>query len=400
MMMRFRNLAALLFLVLMLVLPQAVTAEDFFDNINNSITTDRNTGISYLNTTINGSKITGSWYDSNLDGNLDEGENILQQVMIYDKNGRLAMQSTASSRDSLEDWAEANAEAILGIIFPGGIEDATGMSSDALLTQATFSKKVFSKAMTAVQQQAALSNFKGTLEYQRLDIYGNSGNAYSMVLGYTKTMDSGFELGITVPYRYADMSDDIDTKSHYLGVDLYGKKPVMEWDDMAWSVGGELFGSINYATSDAIEYMGSLKYGAGIFTSFIKEFTMGVLSLGLDVKVSDAYLPSSLVSDNGNSFIKEAVDWVNDLDYVTTLTYGINYGIPFMNDTMAINLEVLRSNYISSDIDSDRDASTTAGLYYSYNPTETFCLDFGVYNTFELEDIDILGVVVGAIFKF
>lgn len=392
--------AVLLLLVLMLVLPQVVVAEDFFDTIDSSVTTDSQ-GISTIDTTINGARITGSWEDLNLNGELDDGEFILDPILIYDRDGNLALTSPESieNRDLLEIWAEENAETILGIIFPGGVEDATGITSDAILTQATFNKKMFKKAMPAIQQEAALSSFKGALEYQHLDVNDNSGNAYSLILGYTKNLESGYELGITVPYRYADLSDSIDTKSHYLGMDLYGKKPIKEWDDMELSVGGELFGSITYVTSDAIEHVGSLKYGAGVFTSFVKELTKGAVSFGLDVKISDAYLPSSLADDD-NTFVKEAIDYVNDLDLVTTITYGVNYGIPFKDDTMAINFEVIRSNYISSDIDSDRDASTIAGIYYSYYPTDTFSLEVGIHNTFELEDVDVLGFVVGAVYRF
>lgn len=396
----FRSRAILLLLILGLALPQAVTADDFFDTIDNDVTTNSETGVSSLDTTINGARVTGSWYDSDLDGNFDDDELLYEPVRIYDRDGNLALVSNAECRESLEDWAEANAETIMGVIFPGGIEDATGVTSDNILTKLTFDKKVFQKALTAVQQTQSLSEFKGSLEYQRLSVDDNSGNAYSLVLGYTKNLESGFELGFTLPYRYADLSDDIDTKSHFIALDFYGKKPIMQWDDMEWSVGGELFGSITYVQSDAIEHMGSLKYGAGIFTSFIKELTKGTISFGLDLKISEAHLPSSLVDDNDNTYIEEAVDYVNSLDCVTTITYGVNYGIPFMNDTMAVNLELIRSNYISSDIESDRDSSTTAGVYYSYYPTDTFCLDVGIYNTFELEDINVFGFVVGAIFKF
>ncbi len=398
---RFSKRAVLLFSASLLTLPQIVIADDFFDTIDTSVTTFQEGGsyVSAVDTMINGARVTGSWWDADGDGNFDHGELVRDQVMIY-RDGELKLTSESTDRESLEAWAQEHADTIMDIVFPGGIEDAAGITSDTILTQATFNKKIFQKAMTAAQAQATPSDFKGALEYQHLDINDDSGNAYSMVLGYSYEMESGLELGITLPYRYADLSDSIDTKSHYVGLDIYGKKAIMEWDDMEWSVGAEIFGSITYVSSDAIEHMGSLKYGAGIFTSFVKEFAKGALSLGLDVKISDAYLPDSLIDDNDNTYLEKAIDYVNDLDCVTTITYGINYGIPFMNDTMAVNLEVIRSNYISDDIDSDKDASTTAGIYYSYSPTDTFSLDVGVYSTFELEDVDVIGVVIGAIYRF
>jgi|GEM_PF-3279920 len=402
---RLEKFGMMVLFVLAFVVPHAAFAEDFFDTLNHSVTTDTETGISTFNAIINGATITGSWNDTNLDGELDDGESIIDTVNIFNKDtstsGTPTLQTDAdvTSRAALETWAEDNATTILGIIFPGGLEDATGATSDATLTQATFGRRVLKKVETALQKEAALSNFKGALEYQKLDVNDTSGNAYSLIMGYSNELESGYELGFTLPYRYADMSDSIDTKSHYLGLDLYGKKAVREWDDMAWNVGMELFGSITYATSDAIKHAGSLKYGAGIFTSFVKELERGAVSVGLDCRISSAYVPSSLIDDD-NTFVKEAVEYVNNLDSVKTITYGINYGIPFKNDTMAVNLEIFRSNYISNDISSEKNAQTVAGIYYSYYPTPTFVLDIGVHNSFELEDIDVFGIVVGAVYKF
>ncbi len=399
---RFTIWVVLILSGLMIILPQVLIADDFFDTIDHSVKTffDGSDWVSSVDTEINGARVTGSWYDLDQDGNFDDNESLRDQIMVYNRDGKLILTSNSVDRDGLETWAKENAEGILSVLFPGGVEDATGITSDAILTQATFNKKAFQKAMTSIQGKEVLSDFTSTLEYQNLDINDNSGDSYSMVLGYTKAMESAFELGFTLPYRYADLSDDIDTKSHYLGLDIYGKKSIMTRDDMEWSLGGEVFGSINYVSSDTIEHMGSLKYGAGVFTSFVKEFTKGVLSLGVDIKLSDAYLPSRLIDASDNTYIEKTINYVNNLNCVTTITYGFNYGIPFMNDTMAVNLEVIRSNYISNDIDSGRDTSTNAGVYYSYFPTKAFGLDVGIYKTFELEDIDMLGCVVGAIYRF
>jgi len=84
---------------------------------------------------------------------------------------------------------------------------------------------------------------------------------------------------------------------------------------------------------------------------------------------------------------------------VHTLSYGCSFGIP-AGDSAAFNLEVIRSNFSSDDIPNDRDTQTVAGLSLSYFPTDTFELNIGVHKTFELEDIESTGIVLGTINYF
>ncbi len=383
----------------------AAPRKDFFDVVKYSVVTEG--VVSSFSAHFNGASVFGEWEDLDMDGNLDENERLLGPVRILgrDSDGHDHMHSLVSgvnyNREELKNWAQDNATEILSIIFPGGVEELTGATSESVIIQTTMAQKLFTKALTATQQQQnALSNFKGVLEYQSLDINDDSGHAYSMILGYSNEWDSGMEIGFTMPYRYTTMSDDIDSKSHYIAFDFYGKKAVREWEDMSLNLGGGLFGSLYYVSSDAIDHAGNLKYGANVFSSFDKDFEKGGnLSIGIDVRISAARIPSSLIDDD-NIFVEKAVDYVNDLDAVKTITYGINYGIPFKNDTMAVNFEVLRSHYISDDIPDDRDTQTLAGVYLTYSPTQTFVLDIGVHHSFEMEDIDVWGIVVGAVYKF
>jgi hypothetical protein len=207
-------------------------------------------------------------------------------------------------------------------------------------------------------------------------------------------------LSLNLPYRYTTMDDEINSKSHFLALSLSGKYPVMSWgDSLVWDVGMDIFGSAFYLASDAIDHAGNLKYGAGVFTAVTKKFNFGTLSIGTDFRISDASAPSSWVSTN-DEFVEEIIDYINDLDAVKTLSYGFNLGIPFFNDMAAVNLEVIRSNFFSSDIESERDSQTTVGLTFSYYPTKTFELSLGVRQTFELQDIDIFGVYFGAIYRY
>ena len=168
---------------------------------------------------------------------------------------------------------------------------------------------------------------------------------------------------------------------------------------MTWDIGLDIFGSAFYLTSDAIDHAGNFKYGGGLFTTFTTDFEFASLCVGVDYRIAGISVPSSWV-DTDNEFVERGMDYIDDLDDVETLSYGINLGIPLFDDSAAINLEAIRSNFYSDDIEDDRDSQTTVALSFSYYPTETFELNFGARQTFELEDIDVLGGYIGAIYRF
>ena len=103
---------------------------------------------------------------------------------------------------------------------------------------------------------------------------------------------------------------------------------------------------------------------------------------------------------NNDNFLGEAVSYVNHLNPVHSITYGVNYGVPFLDNKIALNVELLRSNFISSDIPNSLDAQTMAGLSFSYFPTDTFEFNIGVRKVFELKDISQTGVTFGTLYYF
>ncbi len=388
------------------VSPMTAGATDFFESIDYAVANTAIPGVLAVDAQLYGARITGQWGDTNGDRTLDGAELLTSPVRLFDRHGKLVLQSPASvqTEDQLEDWAVANADLILDTLFGGNPSFAQGITSDATINAVTFGDTIFKKVVpkkTAQSLEAADSEFKAAVEYSALDVNDDSGNAGSLVLGWAHSLSNGMELGVTVPYRFTSLDDQCNSESHYSGLVIYLKKDVMQWDDLglAWNVGGNGFGSVYYLTSDAIDDAGTINYGAGLFTSLIKEFTWGTVSTGVDWKVSRTYLPDSLI-DNDDDFTQAVIDWVNDLDPVHSLSYGVNIGIPFAGDSAAVNLEVVRTHFISDDIAEDRDEQTVAGLSFSYFPTETFEINFGVRETFELEDIDAWAVMLGSIYRF
>ncbi|GAB6906357.1 exported hypothetical protein [Desulfosarcina cetonica] len=389
------------FLVVLGLPGRGLAADDFFDVLAWAIQgsgTDKN-----IDAKLYGSMSTLSWSDLNLNRDLDGSEVLSQPIRIYNRDGDLVIQSpNGLDRDEVEEWALANFDTIMSAIFPAGLSESTGASENSMMLGISFGDKLAKAqpARKAVAESGSTNDeFKGILEYLSLEVNDEDGQAASILLGYNHEYDSGFELGILLPYRYTTMDDEIDSESHFAGLSVSGKYPIMRWDSMVWDAGIEIFGSAYYLTSDAIEYSGNLRYGAGGFSTFTKTFSFLTVSVGVDYRISEISVPDSWINTD-NSFVDKFVDYLNDLDAVKTLTYGFNVGVPLFSDAAAINLEVIRSDFDSDDIPEDRDSQTTVGLTGAYYPTETFELSFGVRQTYELEDIDLISVFLGAVYRF
>jgi len=387
-----------LFLIFAVTATEKTVAKDndFFDVIDYAVI---GTGTNKkIDANMYGARATTAWNDANQDGNLDETEYTTETIKLYDRNGKLAVESPMNlNRDAMEKWATDHADEILEAIFPSGFSEATGESDDSMTSEKSLNK-ILKKVNPLKQTQTINDDFKGALEYTFVDANDNDGQAASMVIGYNSDFAGSFEVGFMLPYRYTSIDDELNSESHFVGLDFYGKYPVMKWNNVTWNIGGDIFGSVYYLTSDAIEHCGNLKYGGGLYTSVITDFNFGKLSVGMDYKISKANVPSGLV-DTDNEFVEEVIDYINDLEAVHTFSYGFNFGVPIA-DVAAVNLEVIRSNFFSDNISDDRDSKTVAGISFSYYASETFELNLGYRQTFELEDIDLKSVIFGAIYRF
>lgn len=362
-----------------------------------------------LDMTMNSATITSAgttWVDTNGNGLFDGAETLTNSVHIFDRNGVQVLGSGPASIGwtpaQLDQWALDNALIILQTLFPAGLSEITGATDDDMMVSATASHNLFKKATVARKSQEqggkeVTQEVRAEVEYIDLKVGEDDGSAYGMILGYSNEAASGLDFTLTVPYRYSKMKDDIDSESHFVGLDLALKYPVAKWNRSELTLGGDLFGSAYYLESTAIDQSGNLKYGGGLFTSVNTDLGFGTLGVGVDYRVAKAYLPSSMNSDN--TFLAKVVDYMNDLDPVHTISYGFNFGVP-VAEVAAVNLEVIRASFISSDVPDGQENRTTVGLSGTYFPTDTFELNLGVRSDFELDDVDVLGVMLGVVKKF
>ena len=304
---------------------------------------------------------------------------------------------------------------ILASPYPHGNEE-TGATEESVIAEKTAFGGGLKKAETKKQKQQAkekkdklvITDYddetRALLDYTDVKVNGADGRAIGLVAGYTHEFDNFSELRINVPYRFSKMDNQIDTESHFVGLDVTYMWPFRAGDTWSWDIGGSIFGSASFIETDlaTLKRSGNLKYGAGLWTSYTDELpdAPGMISLGVDVRVSEATLPSSMVNTGTSAGDRATIDYVKGLDAVTTVSYGFNYGIPFKNDQAIVNLEVIRSEFISSDISDSRDNQTRVSLSGSYYFSDTFEINAGVYEVYGLKKISRRGLMLGAMYKF
>lgn len=384
-------------------------AEDFWDMIAVKVYSKPNAdgNLEYtVSTNFNGATVQAyTWFPPS-EFSIDPVKEMFLSgtIDIYDRNGNLALQSPPNlTRSEVDAWAAANAEAIFNLLFPAGLSELTGATDDNILTSTTVSQNLFKKAAPVRKNQNNAEAAKNevaeaNMEYQALKVNNYHGRAASLVLGFSKTAESGFSYSLTIPYRSTVINDDLDSRSRFLGMEMAGKYPVIKWDKTEWNLGGCLFGSVFQLETDTLEKSGNLKYGGGVFSSVNRDLGFGTIGVGLDYRLGKAYMPSSL---NGDSlFFEQTADYVNHHSPVQTFSYGFNLGIPVAGDAAAVNLEVIRSNFISDDMPSAQKGKTSVGLSASFYPSETFEFNLGITRDFGLDKVDNFGVLLGVINRF
>lgn len=410
-----RNLAPSVVLAagILLGMGGSAQASDFWDLVAAQVSsTVIGTGVYQydVNTNLNRANVQAAWVESGAvnggqAGVFDALDQLSGTLDIYDRNGVLLLQSPANlTRAGVDAWAAANAAAIFNALFPAGISELTGATDDNILVSATVSQNLFKKATPAKKDQGAnavaAKNEVGeaSAEYQRLKVNDYHGRATSLVLGFSKEAESGFSYSVTIPYRATQINDDLGSKSRFLGLEMAGKYPVKKWANNEWNLGGCLFGSAFELKTDTLDKAGNLKYGGGLFTSFNRDFGFGKFGVGLDYRIAKAYMPESMNSDS--LFFEQTADYVNHHEPVQTFSYGFNIGLPLAGDAAAVNLEVVRSNFISDDIPSAQKGKTSVGLAGSFYPSDTFELNLGISRDFGIDKVKGYGFLLGVINRF
>jgi hypothetical protein len=325
---------------------------------------------------------------------------IMERLSLSSIGGTLEFPRN-STRDQVEQFAREHAYEIMHILFPGGIASGTiGQTENQLNTSLTFQEVVAPiKEPRVTQKEIALRNeLSGRLEYSNFKLNSYSGNnSIGMLLGYKSSFFSDkLEAGLLLPYKFAVLNDNVDTTSHFLQLDLFGKYNVYKDNGLTMTIGGDAFTSLLVAQSDVFDVFGNLAYGGGIFASVEKDFKVITLTAGIGFKLSKVTVPGALLPDDIGYLVKTINDRAMDRD----LVYGLNIAVPFKDDNSNINLNVHRINSFSPDIPDELDSQTIIRIAVQYAISKSFIFNAGYSTVFEVKDYKPQTFFLSAIWKF
>jgi hypothetical protein len=239
--------------------------------------------------------------------------------------------TTTGTRADFNRFVEANADAILAILFPGSLTESTSGIDVAQGHAQTF---LLSTALAAGSRGA----IGGRIEFESFEVEGGSGKS---IQGLYRMRD------IAIEGRYAQLSNSLSTKSTNVGVN-YHPSWVRGDSENEVRVGGDGYFNALFSRSRSLD-LGSFDYGAGVWASGRRSFEKVSLSFGGVLLGSKTYIPLGLIGDDfelvARSFNDRSMRW--------DFTYGGAVQYP-LSDLWAIGAKLLQSASVKSSLGEGR----------------------------------------------
>jgi hypothetical protein len=264
----------------------------------------------------------------NVDGNgASLGASDLIPAFRISRNGNsLAFPATDPSRAAFNEWVDANAGAILALLFPSSIsESLTGRdaaqnhSQQFLLTTAL--------ATTSARRAGATSRARagGLLEFEQLDTPGQTGSAWQGIYQLHGAHTS-IQGRVTKQNENVGSLRQTGTRSYAVAADYH---PSIELDaPLLVRVGLDARSGLLYSHGDTLDF-GSIDLGGGVWSSVQKDFDKVRVAGGGLLQASKSVVPSGLVGDE----LRLLADAVNDRGLAWDLGYGVVGGYALTNRT-------------------------------------------------------------------
>lgn len=285
-----------------------------------------------------------------------------------------------------------NEDAIVEILFPGGIEgSAQGVPGGARRALDAFDQLVDltprsparpSKG-TQPQAEVPLRNETTALfEYERFRVDGSGGDTYTLNPGLDRRWEN-LELGFAMPVRVSSVDDDIDTGAFTAGLDLHAKYhyylnprvqviPLLGAESNVFSFDSDLAGSTGY-----------IRYGGYTGVSTTAEFDRCVLGAGVVYSVSNVSAPSSFIADE----FKPLAGALSDQPVDQQIVVGGKVAVPFLSDFLGAvggrHLETIGA----SAIEDDKRALDQVSASLLYFPAGPGGVEVGYKYLFGAEDL-------------
>jgi hypothetical protein len=377
------------------ILPTMTFADDVYDVLNKLPIQRPNGSTQTLDSTLFAASVSMDLKDG--DGNNANFSNAdtMERLVISSISGTLAF--PAGNQAAINQFAQDHTKEIIAILFPSGIAANTiGQSENQLSSSLMFDEVVTPiKSPRGSQRRQLKNELSGRLEYDDLELNRSDGYSLATLLAYRRDIANRFEVGVLVPYRFTGLNDPSDTRSHFAQFDLFGT--FIPYDRaVTIKVGADAFTSVLVSQSKAIDIIGDLTYGGGLFSSIEKDFTSFIVTLGVGFKVSKTtleFLPDS------SDVLGDIINTLNDREVDQDLAYGVNVAIPY-RDNLMINIGAHRTNSFASDISSDRNTQTKVRAVLQYKVSNAFELNGGYSTVLEIKDFTTHMFFLNAIARF
>jgi hypothetical protein len=221
-----------------------------------------------------------------------------------------------ASRAAFNQWVDANAAAILRLLFPSSLsQSVTGRDAAQIHSQQFLLTTALATTSTRRVAKTSRSTSAGLLEFEQISTPGQSGHAWQGLY----QMDG---IHTTIQGRVTQQNENVallrqtSTRSYTVAADYH---PSIELDTaVPVRVGIDARSGLLYSHGDTLD-IGSIDLGGGVWSSVQKDFDkVRVSGAGL-LQATKSLVPSGLVGDE----LRLLANAVND----RTLAWDVGYGV-------------------------------------------------------------------------
>ena len=320
--------------------------------------------------------------------------------------------------DNLDEFLEANADAILLAIFPnldGGIMGTSSSQRSAIRFSETIllapmdpparrkergKKDPREKDAEDIEKvRFVRRNLGGVFGFDRFTVgsANATGTTINGTLGFNEERER-WEWGVLAPYSFTDSNDALNTTAHAFDLNVYLAYVAVR-EPVVLKAGVTALSNVTAFDTD-LGLGGFIRYGGGPFVTTQKEFApvtlggseWGPFSVGgtMGFQLSDMAIP--IVKD-------ELVNALEARDPDQEFFYGLRGGM-VKGEYTAFNVGFLRLTNLSGDVRDDFDTATQLFATLSVYLTQTFELTLGYRKILEVKDLTSDGGFLGFLLRF
>ena len=253
-----------------------------------------------------------------------------------------------ASRAAFNQWVDANAAAILSLLFPSSLsQSVTGRDAAQIHSQQFLLTTALATTSSRRAAKTSRSTAAGLLEFEQISTPGQSGHAWQG-LYQMDGIHTTIQGRVTQQHENVGMLRQTSTRSYTVAADYH---PSIELDaPLPVRVGLDARSGLLHSHGDTLD-IGSIDFGGGVWSSVQKDFDkVRMVGAGL-LQASKSVVPSGLVGDE----LRLLADAVNDRALAWDFGYGMVGGYALTERT-SLNGKFLQTVPLGTPAAEDRPA--------------------------------------------